>query len=119
MLSRPAVLYCCIHDSMSTSAQRSRSMSTHSRSGAVLTIADVIARVTANPDLSPARRADLTSALRTACRVLNAEPDALVANMQHLRKALSNVSLAAADVSARRWSNVRSLTLAALVHAGV
>ena len=41
---------------------------------AVLTIADVIALVMADPNLEPTRRADLASALRTMCRALKTEP---------------------------------------------
>jgi integrase len=95
-------------------------MSTHaSRTGAVITIADVIIGVMENADLSPTKRAEFVSALRTICRALGVKPEDLVANMQHLRKALSAVSPAASGLSAKRWSNLKSLTLAALGYAGV
>ena len=84
-----------------------------------LTIGDVIACIDKRTDLEPDRRADLASALRTICRALKAEPESLVVNLRHLRKALASVSPASVGISPGRWSNVRSLALAALNMAGI
>ena len=86
---------------------------------AVLTIADVIAIVTAHPDLESTRRADLASGLRTMCRALNIEPESLVANVRDISRRLAKVSPASIGVTHRRWSNVWKLVLAALRLAGV
>jgi hypothetical protein len=86
---------------------------------AVLTIADVIALVMAHPDLEPARRADLASALRTMCRALTTEPESLVANLRDIRKRLAKVSPISIGVTPGHWSNVRNLVLAALRLAGI
>ena len=86
---------------------------------AVLTIGDVITRVVAHPELEPARRADLASALRTMCRALKTEPECLVANLRQISKRLAGVSPASIGVSPGRWSNVRNLTLAALRLVGI
>jgi integrase len=89
------------------------------RSLSAVTIADVIARIRADEALTPRRRDDLCSALRTMARALNLDPSALPANPRVLRQKLSQLSPAAAGVSARRWKNLRSLVLAALKQAGI
>src|SRR6185312_1962438 len=79
------------------------------RSLSAVTIADVIARIRADEALSPRRRDDLCSALRTMTRALDLDPSALPADPRTLRQKLSQLSPAAAGVSARRWKNIRSL----------
>jgi hypothetical protein len=86
---------------------------------AVLTIADVIALVMADPNLESTRRADLASALRTMCRALKTEPESLVANLRDISKRLAKVSPASIGVTPGRWSNVRNLVRAALRLAGI
>jgi integrase len=86
---------------------------------AVMTIADLIALVMAHPDLKPARRADITSALRTMCRALKTEPECLVANLRDISKRLAKVSPVSIGVTRGRWSNVRNLVLAALRLVGI
>ena len=84
-----------------------------------ISIADVIARLEADPSLSPARRLAMLSALRTMCRVLSASPRSVPAEFRNLRRRLEGVAPAATGLSRGRWNNVRSLTLAALRQAGI
>ena len=87
--------------------------------GTGLTLADVMSRLEAKPDLEPHQRRDLLSALHTLCRLLNAQPDAVPAQPGILRKRLATVVPAAESIKRRRFANVRSLTLTALKIAGV
>jgi hypothetical protein len=89
------------------------------RSLSAVTIADIIERTKADEALTPRRRDDLCSALRTMARALGLDPSALPADPRILRQKLSQLSPAAAGVSARRWKNLRSLVLAALKRAGI
>jgi integrase len=84
-----------------------------------LTIADVIARLEADDGLGSARRAEMLSALRSICRVLNANPQFVPAEPRNLRQRLHGVTHAAAGVSRGRWANIRSLILAAIMRAGI
>jgi integrase len=86
---------------------------------AAITVADVIGRLEADPSLSPARRSAMRSALRTVCRILNADPRSVPAELRNLRRRLEGVAPAATGLSRGRWNNVRSLTLAALRQAGI
>jgi integrase len=85
----------------------------------LLTIADVIARLEADDGLGSVRRAEMLSALRTICRVLNANPQFVPAEPRNLRQRLHGITYAAAGVSRGRWNNIRSLTLAAIMRAGI
>lgn len=87
--------------------------------GGILTLADVIARVEAQDDLQPRRKRDMVSAVRTVCRLLHAEPDAVSAELRLLRKRLEAMAPAAAGIGPGRWNNIRSLTMAALKAAGI
>jgi integrase len=84
-----------------------------------VTLADVLARLEADRDLDPARRRELCSAVRSVCRVLNAEPALVAAHPRRLRARLRGVTAAAAGVGQGRWSNIRSLTLKALKRVGI
>jgi len=81
-----------------------------------ITVADVIARLTV---LKPPRMGEMISALRTACRVLNAEPSTLPAELGSLRRRLAAAAYAVAGIKRGRWNNVRCLTLKALELAGL
>lgn len=83
-----------------------------------LTFADVIARLLADPN-PPRRRGQMISALRTVARLLNADPAAVPAEPNPLRKKFESISPTAAGMRRGRWYNVRSLTLSALKHAGI
>jgi hypothetical protein len=87
--------------------------------GDLVTVADVIARLEADEGLGSARRAEMLSALRTICRVLNANPRFVFAEPRNLRQRLNGITHAAAGMSRGRWANIRSLTLAAIMRAGI
>ena len=84
-----------------------------------LSLADVLARVEADPALTPRSRADMLSALRTLRRVLGLSLAAVPADPALLRRHLADACPARVGVSAHRWHNIRSLTLKALGRAGV
>ena len=86
---------------------------------ASLTLADVIARLQADPALSAARRREMISALRTTARLLDLPPAGVPADPRHLRQRFQDLAPAACGFSRRRWSNLRSLVLGGLKLAGV
>ncbi|MCZ8104946.1 MAG: site-specific integrase [Burkholderiales bacterium] len=77
------------------------------------TLSDVIAAVQA-ADLSPQRRQNMASAVRTVARALGHEPDKIPADPQALGRRLSQVTAEQLGLSAGRWNNIRSLVRAAL-----
>jgi integrase len=83
------------------------------------TLADVLSRLDADRDLDPARRRELCSAVRSVCRVANADPALFAASPRQLRAGLRGVTAAAAGVGKGRWANIRSLTLKALKRIGI
>jgi len=83
-----------------------------------LTLRDVMARVESAPELIPARRGEILSALRTLARCVGRDPGDIPAQPVSLRKSLKDASYTLAGVSKRRRDAVRSLTLAALRIAG-
>lgn len=86
---------------------------------ALLTLADVIERLEADRELSERRRKSMISAVRTVCRVLDADPATVLAQPGTLGQKLAAISPPAEGFGRRHWSNTRSLTLNALRHAGV
>ena len=82
-------------------------------------LADVMACLEAHPALSPRQRREMVSALRTIARLMGTDLSAIPADPPGLRRRLEAVSPAAGGLSQGRWNNIRSLTLAALKHAGV
>jgi len=83
------------------------------------TIAEVIDGILEEPQLSPRRRGDMVSALRTMCRAFGSDPTLVVADVRYIGKRLTAVSPAAIDVGTERWANIRSLVLAALREVGI
>ena len=83
------------------------------------TLADVLARLGADPGLAPTRRRDLASALRTLARAARADPAATPATFPALRALAAGKVPAALGLSPKRWANVRADAAAALRHAGV
>lgn len=83
------------------------------------TLADLLDRVLQDERLSPDRRRDVGSALRTLARALRREPAAIPANPRFLQAKLKELSPAAAGLSPRRWANVRSLVSATLMDAAI
>ena len=61
----------------------------------------------------------MVSGLRTIARLMGTDLSAIPADPPGLRRRLEAVSPAAGGLSQGRWNNIRSLTLAALKHAGV
>lgn len=86
---------------------------------APLTLADVIERARAHPHLHPRRQRELISAVRTVCRGLSLEPALVAADPRALRKRFEVLSAATLGVTKGRFTNLRSLTLAAVKLADV
>jgi integrase len=72
------------------------------------TLADVLAVVRAVPDLMPSRRRDLVSALTSISRMSRRSLACLPVEPRELRAVLDNIHPAAFEVSAKRFSNMRS-----------
>jgi hypothetical protein len=82
-----------------------------------LSLADIIARLQADPDLNLSQQREMISALHAVARLLDADPAAIAAEPRSLRNSLAALSPAAAGISRRRWNNIHSLMLAALQQA--
>src|SRR4051794_6389053 len=72
------------------------------------TLAEVLARLDASPDLTPRQRADLRSAVITVARVLGFSLDGTPARLDLLRPWLSKVLPAAHGLTRPSWNTVRS-----------
>lgn len=81
-------------------------------------LAEVIERIAAMDGLPRQRRFDLTSAVRQVARFLGGLPSDVPANLEALRRALSLLTPAAADMTPSRLRNVRALLTAALALTG-
>ena len=86
---------------------------------APITLAEVIARLEADQDLSARRRKSMIAAVRTVCRVLDADPASVLAQPGTLGQKLAAISPPAEGFGRAHWTNIRSLTFNALRHAGV
>ena len=78
------------------------------------TLADVRVRVMGDGGISPARRVSVRAAVNTLCRVLGMPPETVPANPAFIRRKLNAVSAAAAGVTDKRLSTVKSDVLFAL-----
>jgi len=85
----------------------------------IVTLADLGQWLEADGTLHPQRRREMKSAINTVCRALGQDPNVLPAEPRQLRPRLSKLTPAMASVSARRWSNTKSLLLKALKCAGL
>ena len=83
------------------------------------TLADVRTRIMADGEISSSRRAAIGSAVNTFCRVLGMQPEMVPANLAFIRRKLHSVSPAAAGVTDKRFSTVKSDVLFALRHLGM
>ena len=83
------------------------------------TLGDLLAQVLADPDMPLKRRQDTVSAIRGMADALRLPPAAVPACPVELRALLKNFTPAMASLSSARWRNIRSLVLAALIHAGI
>jgi integrase len=87
--------------------------------GPMITIEMVMARLEGDDQPDLRRRREMLSALRTICRLLDADPAMVPAEPRNLRQRLATISPTVVGLTAGRWSNIRSLTMAALKRAGV
>ena len=72
------------------------------------TLGEVITLIS-NADLPERQKQDLRSAVRTAAKLLGAEPEAIAADPAALRRRLEGLSPEAYGLSRGRWANIRSL----------
>src|SRR5262245_37069999 len=77
-------------------------------------LATIPTAIAAAPGLTKAQRQDMTSAVRTAARILGRPPEQIPADPPLLARRLAEVSSVASGISKGRWANVRSLMLKAL-----
>jgi hypothetical protein len=80
----------------------------------IATLADIVSRLRADPDLPLRRRQEMLAALSTVGRVLGQELGRLPANPKLLFRRLAVATPLPHGVTLRRWANVRSLVNAAL-----
>jgi integrase len=85
---------------------------------ACVTLKDVMNRVDKAPELIPARRKEMLSALRTVERCAGKDANDILAKPSAMRATLRDALYLQAGVNKRRWAAVRCLTLKALVVAG-
>ena len=79
----------------------------------------VIALLECDSSLPKRRRDDLTSALRTVGKALRMPVERVPAHPAYLNGKLSDFAPASVGITAARWTNVKSLTRAALKHVGI
>lgn len=73
-----------------------------------MTLAECIARLREHPDLTPARRRDLISALKRLSAALGRTPDTVPADPAWLQPRIAKVHPAAIGQSQKSWTNVLS-----------
>ena len=78
------------------------------------TLEDIMGSVSRSPDLREHHRRTMLSALRTVARCLGKAPSEVPGQPGALQKELAGVNYLQSGLSKHRWTNVRSLTLAAL-----
>jgi integrase len=86
---------------------------------ALPTLADVAAQIQKAEGLSVTRKASVRSGINTAARWFNMPPSAVPAHPDFLRRLFQGFAPAAAGVTAKRVSNVKSEILFALRHLGL
>ena len=70
---------------------------------------DLIGFINGNAALPASRRADMVSAIRSACRILNRLPRDVPTDPAGLNRLFADVAPAAHGLSRGRWSNIRNL----------
>ncbi len=88
------------------------------QSSSITTLEDVL-RLLDGASLNPTRRRDMVSAVKRVCEMAGTTPAAVPAEPTFLRGMLSAIRPAAHGISAKSYSNLRSLLAAALQLAGV
>ncbi len=83
------------------------------------TLADLIARIAANPVLSARSRQNWIWALRTAARAAGKDSIAVPAHPEYLRKLMDQAAPESIGISRAGWNNARSLMGKALQWAGL
>jgi len=78
------------------------------------TLAAVLEAIAAVPDLTPQRRQNMASALRTVARMLGRTLEAIPADPRQLARRLVEVAPEAAGITRAHWANTRSRLRAAL-----
>ena len=84
----------------------------------VETLQDVL-RLLEEAELNATRRRDMTSAVKRICEMAGSTPVSVSVEAPHLRGLLSKIRPAAHGISAKSYSNLKSLLAAALQLAGV
>lgn len=82
-------------------------------------LADVLAQISADDALSPARRAGVCSAIRVASRCIGVPPEMAPANVAFLSAKLKGVEPAAVGLTPKRLSTIRSDLIFALRRLGL
>lgn len=82
-------------------------------------LADLKERLSRDSNIDHQRRSDMASALNQLSRLFGTPLEAIPASTEELRRLMNRSGPAAADIGPRRWSNIRSLVMAALRHGGV
>lgn len=80
---------------------------------------DLLKAVTESVALSDRQRSDRRSAIKSLARMIGRQPAEVSAQPRVLRRQMEAIAPARFDVSAARWTNIRSLVLNALKIAGV
>lgn len=83
------------------------------------TFADLIALIEKDEELIAQKRRDVLSALRTLARLIEKEPSEIPANARWLRRRLERLHPKQADISKKRFSNIKSDLAFAMRHAGL
>src|SRR5690242_6608697 len=84
----------------------------------ITTLSDVLAFLE-RAGLSAIRHRDMVSAVKRVCAMAGAMPASVPAQAPHVRDILSRIRPAAHGISAKSYSNIRSLLAAALQLAGI
>lgn len=82
----------------------------------VQTLTEVMTRLGQDPDLAPARRRDLVSALRRISELTGVDPRSTPASMRFMRPLINKIRPARHDLSPKTWSTVRANFRAAIVN---
>jgi hypothetical protein len=83
------------------------------------TLAEVLVRIYGDAELLPARRAAICSAIRVSCRCMGIPPEMAPANVAFVSTKLKGVEPAAAGLTPKRLSTIRSDLIFALRHLGL
>jgi hypothetical protein len=86
--------------------------------GAQLTLQHVLGRL-AEASIAETRRRDLRSAVTSYAKLVGNEPAAIPLDLAAIRRTLDRMVPAEADVSAKRWANLRSDLAAAIETSGL